>query len=161
MKWKNPTVMTSPGMYWILPWECLCPKGGTYIIQSAINRWSDSIGQDRNRCHFGTLSTILLKTLHTHNETQWPTAACWCHFVLRGVSCRQSWHLSTPSHPLVIPIVTILLASPVRTLVYCVVKHSRPHPKMSASYLHWLQGPQQTPTYNLYDFDTAISVCNL
>ena len=41
--------------------------------------------------------------LHTHNETQWPTAARWCHFALRDVSCRQSWHLLTPSHPWVPP----------------------------------------------------------
>ena len=32
----------------------------------------------------------------THNETQWPTAACRCHFALRDVSCRQR---QTPSHP--------------------------------------------------------------
>ena len=35
-------------------------------------------------------------TLHSHNETQWPTAAPWWHFVLRDVSCRQSCHLLTP-----------------------------------------------------------------
>ena len=35
-------------------------------------------------------------------HTQWnpvPTAARRCHFVLRDVSCRQGWHLSTPRHP--------------------------------------------------------------
>ena len=37
-------------------------------------------------------------TLHTHNETQWPTAARRWHFALRDVSHRQSCHLSTPSH---------------------------------------------------------------
>ena len=34
---------------------------------------------------------------HTHNETQWLTVACRCHFALRDISCRQSWHLLTPS----------------------------------------------------------------
>ena len=33
-------------------------------------------------------------TLHINNETQWTTAACQCHFALRDVFCRQSWHLS-------------------------------------------------------------------
>ena len=37
-------------------------------------------------------------TMKVHYETQWPTAARRCHFVLRDVSCMQSWHLSTPSH---------------------------------------------------------------
>ena len=37
-------------------------------------------------------------TLHTHNETQWPTAARRWHFALWGVSRRQSCHLLTPSH---------------------------------------------------------------
>ena len=35
---------------------------------TAINRWSDCIGPDRNSCHLGTLSTILQH--FTHNETQ-------------------------------------------------------------------------------------------
>ena len=34
-------------------------------------------------------------TLHTHNETQWPTAARRWHFALRDVSRRQSCHLLT------------------------------------------------------------------
>ena len=32
-------------------------------------------------------------TMKVHYETQWPTAARQCHFVLQDVSCRQSWHL--------------------------------------------------------------------
>ena len=95
-----------PGMYWVLSWGCLCPYGS--IIWSAINRWSD--------CHVLAriaIVTILYTinhptTLHTHNEIQWPTAACWCHFAPRDVSYRQSWHLSTPSHS-GLPRVTILL----------------------------------------------------
>jgi hypothetical protein len=69
--------------------------------QFAIVRWSDCIVQDRDSCHLGTLSTILQH--FTHNETQWTTAARWCRFAMRDVSCRQSWHLSTPSHPRVSP----------------------------------------------------------
>ena len=80
-----------PGMYSVLPWECSCPKGG--IIWSVINRWSDYIGLDRDNCHVGILSTI--PQHFTHNETQWPTAAHRCHFALRDVSVRQSWHLWT------------------------------------------------------------------
>ena len=76
----------------------LPPRGG--ITQSAIDRWSDCIGQYRDSRHLGTLSTILQN--FTHNGTQWPTAPRWCHFALRDVSCRQSWHLWTPSHPQVI-----------------------------------------------------------
>ena len=40
-------------------------------------------------------STILQQ--FTHNETQWPTDARQCCFALWDVSCRQSWHFSTPS----------------------------------------------------------------
>ena len=54
--------MTSPGsdfqkcMYWVLPWECSCPKGG--IIPSAINKlyWPD---------RDSTLSTTSYNTSHT------------------------------------------------------------------------------------------------
>ena len=42
-------------------------------------------------------------TLHTHNETQWPTAARRWQFALQDVSCRQGCHLLTPSHPQVPP----------------------------------------------------------
>ena len=52
--------------------------------------------RDRDSCQLGTLSTILQN--FTQLETQWPKAACRCHFALRGVSCMQSWHLLTPSH---------------------------------------------------------------
>ena len=67
-----------PWMYWVLPWEFSCPKGG--IIRLGIDRWSNLIGQDRDSCHLGKLSTILQH--FTHNKTQWPTAARWCQFVL-------------------------------------------------------------------------------
>jgi len=39
------------------------PEGG--IIRSEIDRWSDCIGQDRDSCHFATLSTILQHFTHT------------------------------------------------------------------------------------------------
>jgi hypothetical protein len=45
-------------------------------------------------------------TMHTHNETQWPTAARQWHFALWEVSCRQSCHFSTPSHPRIPPVHT-------------------------------------------------------
>ena len=34
-------------------------------LQSAIDRWSDCIGQDRDSRHIGTLSTILQHFTHT------------------------------------------------------------------------------------------------
>ena len=117
--------------YILLPWECSRPEGG--IIRSGIDRWSDCIGPDRNSRHLGTLSTILQH--FTHHETQWPTTTRWCHFALRDVSCGQSWHLSTPSHPRVPP------EWPYYQWAQCgryVVKHSRP-PQMSASHLLGLQ----------------------
>ena len=96
---------------------------------------------------FGTLSTILQH--FTHNETQWSTAARRCHFALRDGKVNISQHLAIPSPGS--PRVTILLASPVRMLVYCVVKHRRPltssRPQMSASHLLGLQGPQQTTAH--------------
>ena len=63
-------------------------------------------------------------TMKVHYETHWPTAARRCHFVLRDVSCMQSWHLSTPSHPWVPP-EWPYCSSPVRTLVHCVVNHKQ------------------------------------
>ena len=42
-----------PEMSWVLPWECSRPKSG--IIRSAINRWSDCIGQDRYSHHLQDL----------------------------------------------------------------------------------------------------------
>jgi hypothetical protein len=113
---------------------------------SAIDRWSDYIGRlVGDSHHLGTLSTVLQH--FTHNEIQWPTAAHRCRFVLRDVSCRQSWHLSTPSHPRGSPRVTIMLASPVRTLVHCVVKHSRPPDLKSSSNISlpfaWITGTRK------------------
>ena len=41
-------------------------------------------------------------TLHTHNESQWPTAACWWHFALRMYPAGKvaiSRHLATSGFP--------------------------------------------------------------
>ena len=132
-----------PGMYWVLPGECFRPKGG--IIQSMINRWSDYIGQDRDSRHFVTMSTTLQH--FTHIEIQWPTAARRCHFGLWDVSCRQSWHLLTPSHPQVPP------EWPVWMVVHCIVKHSRP-PDLKSSLnvslpFAWITRPATDPKCNL------------
>ena len=102
--------------YWVLPWECSLPEGG--IIRSAMTVLARI-----------EIVAILVHptTIHTHNETQWPTAACRCYFALRDVSCRQSWYLLTPSHPRVPRArVTILTASPVQTLVVKQVILKRP-----------------------------------
>ena len=88
--------------------------------------------------------------LHAHNETQWPTAARRWHFAQRDVSCRQSCHLLTPSHPPGSLNMTILWASSVWTLVHCVVKYSRP-PDLK-SFLNvslpfaWITGPATDPS---------------
>ena len=71
-----------------------------------IDRWSDCIGQDRDSRHLGTLSTILQH--FTHNETQWPTAACWCHFALRNIS--------TPTNPTIAAMASMLGQIGVRTV---------------------------------------------
>ena len=84
-----------PGMYWVLPWECSCPDGG--IIRSEIYIWSDCIGQNRDNSQLGTLSTILQHFTHIMKPSD--------PLLLADVTlrCRQSWHLLTPSHPLVLP----------------------------------------------------------
>ena len=57
-----------------------------------------------------------------------------------------SWHLDTPGFPGV----TILLASSVRTLVYCAVKYSRPLDLKSSSNVSlpfaWITGPATDPS---------------
>ena len=59
---KFSTVMTSPGMYWNLR---MFPPQRRYIIRSAINRWSDCIGQDRDSRFLGTYTFNHPTTLHT------------------------------------------------------------------------------------------------
>jgi hypothetical protein len=60
--------MTSPGPAFQ---ECTgschvnVPAPKAVPSQSVIDRWSDFIGQDRDSCHLGKLSTILQHTLHT------------------------------------------------------------------------------------------------
>ena len=85
-----------PLCYW-----CSWLQGRHYHL-NCVNRLSDCIGyRIEIVCLIGTLSTILQH--FTHNEIQWPTAARRWQFALRDVSCRQSCHLSTPSHPRVPP----------------------------------------------------------
>ena len=94
------TVMTSQGPAFqectgSLPWGWFCPKGG--IIRSAIARWSDCSGQDRDSHHLGKTINHH-KTLHAQNETHWPTAACRCHFrgMYRVGKVDISQHLAIP-----------------------------------------------------------------
>ena len=85
---------------------------------------------------------------------QWPTAACRWYFALRGLSCRQSYHLSTPSHPWDPP------GWPYCRQAQCgswfTVQWSiadlltSSHAQMSASHLLGLQGPQQSPAILFY-----------
>ena len=83
----------------------------------------------------------------THNEIQWPTAARQCYFVLRDVSCKQSWHLWAPSHPQVSPEWPYCQQAQCKQwFTIYLVKHSRP-PQMSPFHLLGLQArirPQLT-----------------
>ena len=90
-----------PGMYWVLPWECSCPEGGIICLWCQQMVWLYWLHNRDSMPNWYTINHPT--TLHTHNETQWPTTARGWHFVLRDVSCRQSWHLLTPSHPWVPP----------------------------------------------------------
>ena len=113
-------------MYWVLPWECCRHEGG--IIRSAIDRWSDCIGQDRDSRHLGTLSTILQHFTHTMKPSD--------PLLLSNVTLHCGMYPADKVDTLPSlgsPRVTTLLASPVRTLVYCVVKHSRPPDLKSSS----------------------------
>ena len=80
---------------------------------------------------------------------QWPTAARRWQFALRDVSCRQSCHLSTPSHPRVPPGWPYCRQAQCgrwRSLKWSIADLlTSSHPQMSASHLLGLQGPQQTP----------------
>ena len=82
-------------------------------------------------------------TLQTHNETQWPTAACRWHFALQDVSRRQSCNLSTPSYPQVPPV------WPYCRQAQCGVKYSRPPDLKSSSNVSlpfaWITGPATDP----------------
>ena len=46
MTFSNELILRQAGLKLVRPWACSRPKGG--IIQSAIDRWSDCIGQDRD-----------------------------------------------------------------------------------------------------------------
>ena len=119
----------SPGMYWVLPWECVRNKGG--IIGSAIERWSDCIGLDRDSCHLGTLSTILQHLIHKMKPSE--------PLLLTDVTLHRgmypagkvdiSQHLTIPRFPQW----DNTVGSPVQMLVYCVVKHNKPPDLKSSS----------------------------
>ena len=140
--------MTSPGPAFQ---ECTgschvnVPAPKAVSSQAAINRWSDFIGQDRDNHHLGTLSTILQHL--THNETQWPTATRRCRFALHDVSCRQSWHLSTPSHLRVPPEWPTVGKPSTDAGSLCSEKHSRPPELKSSSNVSlpfaWITGPRK------------------
>ena len=111
-----------------------------------IDTWSDFFGQDRVSCHLGTLSTILKH--FKHNETH-----CCLPMSLQAAGCilqAKLTSLNTQPSP-GSPRVTILLASPVRTLVHCVVKHSRSPDLKSSSNVSlpfsWITGPPTDPSY--------------
>ena len=112
-----------PRMYWVLPSECSRPEGGS--IQSVIDSWSDFIGRDRDSCHLGTLSTILQHFTHTMKPSD--------PLLLADVTLRAKLTPLDTQPPSGSPRVTILSASPVQTLVHCVVKPSRPADLKSSS----------------------------
>ena len=108
-------------------------------------RWSDCIGPDRGSCHLGILSTILRH--FTHNEN--PVTRCCSQMSLYTAGCILQAKLTSlnTQPPPGSPRVTILSASPVRTLVHCVVKHSRPPDLKSSSNVSlpfaWITGPRK------------------
>ena len=119
--------------------------GGLQTQLMRVNRWSDCKGyRIEIVCLIGTLSTILPHFTHTMKPSD-PLLP------LGDVSCRQSCHLLTPSHPLGSPRVTTLSASSVRTLVHCVAKHSRPPDLKSSSKVSlpfaWITGPATDPSF--------------
>ena len=85
MTFSNELILRQAGLKLVRPWACSRPKGG--IIQSAIDRWSDCIGQDRDSHHFGILSTVL-----QHSHTQWnpvthcclPMSLCAAGYILQA-----------------------------------------------------------------------------
>ena len=81
-------------------------------------------------------------------SNQLPTAACRCHYALWDVSCRQSWHLLTPSHPRV-PREWPYCLCTVRMLDHCLAKHCRPPDLKPSSKVRlpfaWITVPATDP----------------
>ena len=89
-------------------------------------------------------------TFHTHNETV--THCCSLMAVCAAVCILQTKLPSLNTQPpLGSPRLTILSASPVRTLIHCVVKYSRPPDLKSSSNVSlpfaWITGPATDPSY--------------
>ena len=80
-----------------------CKRGDTVQHHSGLR--SRELGQAPmlQVCLIGTMVYYQPSYNTSHNEIQWPTAARQCHFALRDVSCRQSWHVLSPSDPRVPP----------------------------------------------------------
>ena len=116
---------------------------------TAIDRWSDCIGPDRDSRHLGTLSTILQHFTHNESSLWNPVTHCCSLMSLCAAGCilhAKLTSLNTYPSP-GSPRVTILSARPVRTLVHCVVKHSRPPDLKSSSNISlpfaWITGPHK------------------
>ena len=91
IQWGSRELYQATILAFLIPWQAL----SSHPHQQMLWLWRL---QDRDSVH--VQYTILQH--FTHNGIQWPTAARRWHFVLRDVSCRQSCHLSTPSHPIAV-----------------------------------------------------------
>ena len=89
----------------------------------------------------------LMPTTIYHNASATKLSTFFNYFNQANL-CYFAIVLSTPSHPWVPPRVTILSA--VRTLVHCVVKHTRPSDLKSSSIVSlpfaWITGPTTDPS---------------
>ena len=80
--------MTSPGPAFQ---EC---TGSCHENVLALNAVSFDL---RSTDGLTVLARIEIVAILVHYQPSYKTAARLCHFALHDVSCRQSWHLSTPS----------------------------------------------------------------
>ena len=99
MTFSNELILRQAGLKLVRPWACSRPKGG--IIQSAIDRWSDCIGQNKDSLHLCTLSTILQRITHTMKPSEpllLPDVTLCCGMYPAGkVDIFQ--HLAIPRFP--------------------------------------------------------------
>jgi hypothetical protein len=63
------------------------PSPKAVSSQSAINRWSDCIGPDRDSCHLGTLSTTLQHFTHNASSLWNPVTQCCSAMPLCAAEC--------------------------------------------------------------------------
>jgi hypothetical protein len=87
-----------PGMYWVLSWECSCPKGG--IIH---NRWSDCVGYKMEIvCLIGTLYSSILqhftRTMKPSDPLLLADGTLQCRMYPAG-NVDISRHLAIPGFP--------------------------------------------------------------